>query len=204
MRWIALACALLSSAAVAGEPRFRNADLIFHTSRSSQSEAIRAATHSDYSHVGLIEVAPDGVFVIEAVQPVKRTPLRVFQARGRGKRWTVLRDGSLTHAQREAIVAEARSLLGRPYDFLFGWDDQTLYCSELVRKAYTRGAGKQVGRMQRLAELDLTRVGPALEQRYGRGSIPATLELLTPASLAEDPTFSVVQSTFPPGLTRTR
>jgi len=204
MRWFALCCVLLSASAVASEPQPLDGDLILHTSRSSQSAAIRLATHSVYSHVGVIEVAPDGVYVIEAVQPVRRTPLRSFQARGQQKRWTLLRDASLTSAQRSAIVAEARSLLGRPYDFRFGWDDETLYCSELVRKVYARGAGKSVGRMQRLEELDLSLVKPALEQRYGKAAIPLTLELVTPASLAADPTFRVVASTFPETLVSAR
>lgn len=206
MRWIALLCVLASSTSVAGKPQtdFKDGDLILHTSTSSQSAAIRLATHSVYSHVGLIEVAEDGVFVIEAVQPVKRTPIGRFQARGLQQRWTVLRDPTLTAEQRASIVAEARRHLGKPYDFKFGWDDESLYCSELVRKAFARGAGKSIGRMQRLAELDLKLVKPALEGRYGKGAVPMTLELITPAALAEDATLEVVKTTFPEKLVARR
>ena len=35
-------------------PTFQNGDIIFQTSNSSQSKAIQLATHSPYSHVGII------------------------------------------------------------------------------------------------------------------------------------------------------
>src|SRR5687767_4870507 len=109
MRSVLLVCAFLSAAAVAKAPRpapvpaLQSADLILHTSRSEQSAAIRIATRSVYSHVGIIEVANDGVFVIEAIGPVTRTPLERFKKRGLAQRWTIVRDASLTEAQREAI-----------------------------------------------------------------------------------------------------
>ena len=35
-------------------PRLRNGDLIFQTSQSAQSRAIQLATHSAYSHCGIL------------------------------------------------------------------------------------------------------------------------------------------------------
>ncbi|WP_206680678.1 hypothetical protein [Hymenobacter polaris] len=35
-------------------PTLREGDLIFHTSQSAQSQAIQLATHSPYSHCGLL------------------------------------------------------------------------------------------------------------------------------------------------------
>ena len=45
-----LACATTSA------PEYRDGDIIFHTSRSSQSEAIRHATHSPFTDMGVIFV----------------------------------------------------------------------------------------------------------------------------------------------------
>ena len=50
-------------------------DIIFQSSNSGQSRAIQLATHSKYSHVGLIFNENDQWMVYEAVQPVCVTPL---------------------------------------------------------------------------------------------------------------------------------
>lgn len=50
-------------------------DLIFHTSLSAQSQAIQLATHSPYSHCGILYRNGKEWQVFEAVQPVKLTPL---------------------------------------------------------------------------------------------------------------------------------
>ncbi len=177
------------------EARLRTGDVVFHTSRSRQSAAIQAATDSPLSHVGLVEVTSQGVFVVEAVQPVKRTPFAQWKARGVGGRLLVMRPEGLTEAQRDAALKAAREYLGRPYDWRFGWDDDALYCSELVRKAYARGAGVEYGRMEKLGTLRVEKLGPALKERYG-GKVPLELELVTPASLAEDARLRVVHSDF--------
>lgn len=196
-----LVCALSAalSAAPAPQPALQNGDVVLQTSRSRQSKPIQAATQSPYSHVGIVEVTKEGVFVIEAVQPVKRTPLRIWRQRGEGGRWLVLRHPELTPSERDAIVREAKRYLGRPYDLLFRWDDDRLYCSELVAKAYARGAGRSVGRMQKVRELriDLVR-DESFRRRFGEEA-PLDLELLTPASLAEDPRLLVVSSDFVTG-----
>ena len=186
---------LLVHTAAAPVPQLQSGDLVFHTSRSQQSAAIQAATHSPLSHVGLVEVTARGTFVLEAVQPVRRTPFERWRARGEAGRVLVLRHPAADAAARERVLQEARRHLGKPYDARFGWDDEALYCSELVHKAYARGAGLQLGRLERLGSLDLSVLGPALRERYG-ARIPLSLELLTPASLAADPALRVVHSDF--------
>ncbi|HSP81700.1 MAG TPA: YiiX/YebB-like N1pC/P60 family cysteine hydrolase, partial [Myxococcaceae bacterium] len=171
-------------------------DLVFHTSRSSQSAAIQEATGSPLSHVGLVEVTEKGTYVVEAVQPVRRVPFAKWKARGVKGRLLVLRPEELTEARREAAVVEAKRHLGKPYDWRFGWGDEALYCSELVHKAYAVGAGVTYGRMERLGELKVKKLGARLKERYGR-SVPMDLELLSPASLAADERLTVVHSDFP-------
>lgn len=174
----------------------RTGDVVFQTSGSRQSKAIQAATHSPLSHVGLVEVTPEGTFVVEAVQPVKRTPLRQWKERGVEGRLLVLRPVGLDDAAKARAVAEAKRHLGRPYDALFGWGDEAMYCSELVRKAYAAGAGVAYGRMERLGDLDVTGLKREISERY-RGPVPVDLELVTPASLAADARLAVVYSDFP-------
>ncbi len=200
MRLLMLSLLLLGHTAVAApqalEAKLRTGDLVFHTSRSQQSVAIQAATDSPLSHVGLVEVTPAGVFVVEAVQPVQRVPFARWKARGVNGRLLVLRPEQLPEAQREAAVAEAKRHLGKPYDWRFGWGDEAMYCSELARKAYEAGAGVAYGKMEKLGTLDVRRLRPQLQSRYG-GQVPVDLELITPASLAADERLTVVHSDFP-------
>jgi hypothetical protein len=168
-------------------PALRAGDLVFETSSSRQSAAIQWATASRWSHVGIVDVGPDGdVAVIEALGKVSRTPWTAWRKRARrGGAVLVLRPFGLSDAQRGAAVEEAKKLLGRPYDARFGWDDEKIYCSELVVKAYERGAGISYGRRQRLGDLRLLGVEAAAEKRWG-GPIRKDLVLVTPASLVED------------------
>jgi uncharacterized protein YycO len=174
-------------------PPLQSGDVVLQTSTSSRSALIRKASQSPYSHVGLIEVAPDGVFVIEAVQPVSRTPWSSWRARGVGGRVTVLRPTDLSAESAAAIVAAAKAELGKPYDARYRWDDERLYCSELVTKAYERGASLTVGRQEQVSTLSLSAADLELGRRLG---VDPSQTLITPASLAEDAAFTVVHTDF--------
>jgi hypothetical protein len=168
----------------AAEPVLEPGDLVLGNTRSSQSRAIQAATRSPWSHVGIVEVARDGTYVVEAIGRVSRTPWAGFRRRA-GGRVLVLRPRAVDPAARARAVAEAKRFLGRPYDPLFGWGDDRIYCSELVVKAYERGAGVALGKRQRVGDLHLAGLEPAICARWGR--VPRDLVLVTPASIAEDP-----------------
>ena len=175
-------------------PPLRSGDVVLQTSSSARSALIQRASGSRYSHVGLVEVRPDGVFVLEAVQPVSRTPFAAWAARGRGHRVTVLRPRGLDAAALDRVVAAAAAELGRPYDARYRWDDGALYCSELVVKAFERGAGLTLGRRQRLGELALTAGERAEARRLG---LDEREPLVTPGSLDGDPRLEVVVRDLP-------
>jgi hypothetical protein len=184
--WLAVLGVAVSSPTRAAEPALRAGDLVFETSTSSQSSAIRWATRSPWSHVGIVEVSRDGTFVVEALGRVSRTPWKAWRRRAlRGGELLVLRPRAVPGERRAAAVAEAKALLGRRYDPRFGWGDDRIYCSELVVKAYERGAGISLGRRERLRDLRLFGLRGAIEERWG-GPMPKDLVLVTPASIAED------------------
>ena len=114
----------------------RNGDIIFHTSRSSQSVAIQRATNSRYSHMGIVYVQNGQPFVYEAVQPVKLTPLADWIARGEDHHFVVKRlrdaDPLLTEDNLARMKAEGEKFKGKNYDLYFEWSDDRIYCSELV------------------------------------------------------------------------
>lgn len=87
---------------LADQDELKNGDLIFQTSLSGQSKAIQVATKSKYSHCGIIYKDGKKLYVFEAVQPVKRTPLDKWIARGQDGKYVIKRlinaDQDLTSA----------------------------------------------------------------------------------------------------------
>ncbi len=51
----------------------RDGDLVFQTSRSMQSKAVALATRSHLTHMGVVFIDRGEPWVLEAVEPVKRT-----------------------------------------------------------------------------------------------------------------------------------
>src|SRR6185503_15298708 len=155
LAWISALCD-----AKAALPEVRDGDLIFQTSRSSQSLAIQRATGSPYSHMGLILYRNGKPYVFEAISTVRFTALDQWIARGDGHHFVVkrLRDAgkTLTPAASEKLRRAARVFEGRAYDLVFDWSDSQIYCSELVWKAYDRGLGIQIGRLQRVRDFTLS------------------------------------------------
>ena len=178
-------------------PTLREGDLIFHTSQSAQSQAIQLATHSPYSHCGLLYKADGEWQVFEAVQPVKLTPLARWVARGRGGHFVVKRlrdaDAVLTPAALGRLRAAGQPLRGRPYDLAFNWSDKQIYCSELIWKVYDRGLHRQLGQLQHLRNFDLRHpaVQAKLRERYGP-RLPLDEPVISPQAVFESPQLMTV------------
>ncbi len=91
---------LVSVPAFAWQPQ--TGDIIFQISRSSQSKAIQLATHSDYSHTGMLVIRNKKPYVFEAVGPVKYTPLKQWIAHGEKGKYVVRRvEGGLSVEQQQ-------------------------------------------------------------------------------------------------------
>ncbi len=180
-------------------PTLHEGDLIFHSSLSAQSQAIRLATHSPYSHCGLLYKKDGEWQVFEAVQPVKLTPLARWVARGQGQHFVVkrLRDAAttLTPSALASLRAASQPLLGRDYDLAFSWSDKQIYCSELIWKVYDRGLHRQLGRLQQLRDFDLSHpvVQAKLRERYGT-QLPLSEPVISPASIFRSPVLVTVVS----------
>jgi len=179
-----LACASWS----ADLPQVRDGDIIFHTSRSSQSAAIQRATHSSYSHMGLILFRDGKPYVLEAVATVRSTPLDRWVARGEGGHFVIKRlqraSSLLTPQGVAKLRAAARPFAGRQYDLTFEWSDRRIYCSELVWKIYDRALGLHLGELQRLRDFDLTdpAVRAKMRERYG-AHIPLEEPVISPDAM---------------------
>jgi hypothetical protein len=171
--------------------------LIFHTSQSAQSQAIQLATHSPYSHCGLLYQAHGEWQVLEAVQPVQLTPLARWVARGKGGHFVVkrLRDAAtaLTPAALARLHAAGQPLLGHDYDLAFNWSDKQIYCSGLIWKMYDRGLHRRLGQLQQLRDFDLSQpaVQAKLRERYG-DRLPLSEPVISPASIFNSPELVTV------------
>lgn len=75
----------------ASQFKYLDGDIIFQETASGQSEAIKRATASPYSHVGIVYYEKNTAYVFEAVQPVKRSSLGAFLKRSVGGRYVVKR-----------------------------------------------------------------------------------------------------------------
>ncbi|RTQ46281.1 YiiX family permuted papain-like enzyme [Hymenobacter gummosus] len=177
--------------------KLREGDLIFHTSQSAQSRAIQLATHSPYSHCGMLFRQGGEWQVLEAVQPVGITPLEVWIARGQGKHFVVKRlkeaEQVLTPAVRRRLVRAGHKYRGRPYDQFFGWSDERIYCSELLWKLYFEVTGRRIGQLQKLRDFDLSHpaVQAKLRERYGE-KLPLDEPVISPARLFSSPELVTV------------
>ena len=163
-------------------------DIIFHTSRSSQSLAIQRATKSHYSHMGIVYLKNGQAFVFEAVEPVKLTPLRDWVTRGNGGHYVVKRLANanevLTEKTLQRMLQVGKSFEGKHYDLYFEWSDDRIYCSELVWKIYKRVLGLELGQLQTISEFDLSDplVQVKLRERFG-DSIPRNETVISPAAI---------------------
>lgn len=183
----------------ADQVKFRNGDIIFQQTRSSQSEAIQRATASPYSHVGIIYFEKGKAFVFEATEPVKATPLVAFIGHGVGKKYVVRRlknaDAVLTPAMEKKMRSAAEKHKGKHYDWVFGWSDDRIYCSELVWKIYKEGAGIELAPPKRLGDFNLKDpvVEQKLKERYGK-KIPYDEPMVSPGQLFESPLLETIAS----------
>ncbi|HEY5039411.1 MAG TPA: YiiX/YebB-like N1pC/P60 family cysteine hydrolase, partial [bacterium] len=69
----------------------KEGDIVFQDLACSQSEAIKLATHSPYSHVGMILFKREQPYVYEAVGPVKFTSLQDWIKQGEGSHFVARR-----------------------------------------------------------------------------------------------------------------
>ncbi|GGG24013.1 peptidoglycan peptidase [Dokdonia pacifica] len=166
----------------------QNGDIIFQTSKSSQSKAIQLATNSKYSHMGIIYNIDEQFFVYEAIQPVMITPLQDWINRGKNKHYVIKRLKNANEILTNSVIAKMKQVgeqyRGKPYDLYFEWSDDKIYCSELVWKIYKEATGIEIGELEQLSDFNLNNdvVRAKMKERYG-DSIPIHEKVISPAAM---------------------
>ncbi len=176
----------------------QDGDIVFQSERGSFAKAIQLATHSPYNHVGMVFLKNGKSYVYEAVGPVKFTPLEEWIKRTQGH-YTAKRLKKAGQILTPVILAKMKSLTekykGKKYSWTFLWSDEELYCSGLVWKMYQKSTGLEMGRFQKLKDLDLSSpiVKKELKKKFG-SYIPVNLKLISPAQIFESDFLTTVIS----------
>jgi len=165
----------------------REGDIVFQDTGGPQGRAVRDATGSRFTHCGVVAEFEGRLVVLEAVQPVRTTPLQ---------EWIERSAPGTFHARRlkrpvdDAGLARAREWAsrqaGKDYDLRFAWNDRELYCSELVWKLY-KAAGVELCKPRPFREynLEAPSVQAIIEKRYGgMDKLPLDEPAVAPGDLA--------------------
>lgn len=165
----------------------REGDLLFQHIGGAQGEALQLATRSPWTHVGIAFQEAGQWMVLEAVGPVKLTPLREWIEQGAGHYVAKRLRGEPLDAEALArLRAAAKPYMGKAYDWQFLWSDEKIYCSELVWKLYAEGLGIRLCEPKPLKEYDLGSelVQRTMQQRYGSAP-PLDEPMVAPSTLFE-------------------
>ena len=159
-------------------------DILFQSLPHSRLvNAIEGATESSYSHCGIVSNQNGRWVVYEAYRNVEETPLRDFVFRGRNQGFAVYRLRNEYRKYTSPTIANARNYLGRPYDARYRMDDEQIYCSELIYKAFLQSSAQQLGKLVPLSELNWRPFRETIKF-YEKGPVPLDRKIITPGNMA--------------------
>ena len=181
--------------AAIGRYQPREGDVVFQSLQHAPLvNTIEGVTESPYSHCGLVAKRADEWVVIEALDGVEETALREFLVRGRKHGFAVYRLRDEYQLLVQQTVANARTYLGLPYDARYQMDDEKIYCSELIYKAFRDAAeGASLGELVRLGDLNWQPHVEAISYFEG-GPVPLEREMITPWGMAQASQLQLVMN----------
>lgn len=188
----------IASSGVWSAAVLQEGDLVFQSQGGDFSKAIKLATHSRYNHMGMIFIRNGKPYVLEAVGPVKFTLMDRWVHNGTGGHYVVKRlkdTGVLTQDVEKKMEGLAQKYLGKKYSFTFEWSDQSFYCSGLVWRIYHETTGLEIGKFQKLKDLDLSdpMVKKELKKYFGP-FVPLDHEIISPERMFESDLLTTIES----------
>ena len=162
----------------------KEGDLYFQSlPRNAVVNAIEGASDSPYSHCGILVRKGDAWFILEAIGPVRETPLAIWINQARDRHYDVFRLEAEHERNIPAFIKAAQEYMGRPYDIRYRMDDKKIYCSELIFKGYRDATGESLGKLVKFGDLKWVRHTPVILAI--EGSIPLNRIMITPRHLSE-------------------
>jgi hypothetical protein len=156
-------------------------------------DAIEGASECPLSHCGIVGKKEGQWVIYEALHGVEITPLKAFLWRGRQGGFAVYRFKESYRPQIPATLAAVQKYLGRPYDIRYELDDEKIYCSELIYKAWRDVTGQELGKLVRLGDLKWQPYESTIRQLEG-GEPPLDRMMIAPRDLALAPQLELVQA----------
>jgi Permuted papain-like amidase enzyme, YaeF/YiiX, C92 family len=165
----------------------REGDIVFQSlPRSDLVDAIEGITHSPYSHCGVVVREGNNWVVMESIGDVHSTPLFRWMQRGRGAGIAVYRFDSKYESLLPAFKKNLHTYAGRPYDYDYSMSDSEIYCSELPFKAFRSASGEEMGKLEKLGDLDWKPFESFIKSIQGN-LLPLDRVMITPSSLSRAP-----------------
>jgi uncharacterized protein YycO len=181
---------------IAGRYEPQEGDIVFQSLPHCELvDAIEGVSGSPYSHCGVVVKLEGSWQVIEAIRNVHYTNLDPWIARGRCGMFSACR---LKDKYRDRIAEWKRALagyLGKPYDYSYDMDDEYIYCSELVYKAFGKVYGEEIGSLEKLGELNWRPYANAIA-KLERGNPPLDRLMITPVRVSRAQQLTLVWSNF--------
>ncbi len=222
LRFLALAVFIIALPVAAGAtllmwprshtdmPPLETGDLILQSHKDIAAWPVSIASQSRFSHIGIIVRKTDGTLrVLDSSGSVGERDLEQWINLGHGRQFEVYRDTRLTPLQKAQLVNAAHTYDGMPYDYVFLFDNDSLYCSELVYNAY-RDIGVNIGKVQKISSLKVNnpvtewlikkrwRMHPKCKDlNYAAcRKLVMNQELITPGSIADDKNVQLIYSNY--------
>ena len=169
-------------------------DIVVQSSPSNPLvRAIEGATDSPWSHCGIVAYEDGAWVVYEASSYVTGTPLSEVILRSRDEQYAIYRLKPEYRQHIPRVLAEVKNLSRRPYDAKYELDDEKIYCSELIYKAYLKATGEELGRLVRLRDLRWKPFAEIITKLEG-GPPPLDRQMITPRDLAQAEQLELVMS----------
>ncbi|MBQ5647859.1 MAG: hypothetical protein IIV16_01900 [Alistipes sp.] len=109
----------------------REGDILFIETTSFQSKFVKLGMLSIWSHCGIAVDTPEGIQIMEADTTVRILPVEKFIDKSVGKKYIIKRP-----EQQLTKPIDKDKWLGKWYDLKFSFDNDEVYCSELVWLIY--------------------------------------------------------------------
>jgi hypothetical protein len=173
-----------------------NGDIVFQSLPPNPLvNAIEGITQSPFSHCGIVYLDEDGKWsVYESLGTVHSTPLSKWMLRGSNSGVSVYRP-AFKPDEINRMLAAAFKFNGLKYDVKYEMDDDKIYCSELVYKAFKNGIGIEIGKLEKLGDLNWKDYEKTIV-KYENGPVPLDRLMITPVGLTRDQNFVRVYSSF--------
>lgn len=169
-------------------------DVLFQSlPHSPLIDTIEGASGSPFSHCGIVSESAGQTVVLEAFQSVRSTPLAEWIDQGRGGAFTAFRWRDDLAGSVPGILIAAEQYMGRPYDIHYAMDDEAIYCSELIFKAFRTVTGDDLGTLAKLGDLDWQPYEQTIRE-IEDGGLPLERVMITPLALSEAPQLRKVHS----------